>query len=94
MARFWTDEEISFVASKYHVMTVRSISDEICRPENSVRMLASKLGVTDKFGATQRRLVKEEDRPAQYNPFITGKIARPTLSSRLTNYRWWNPSFF
>lgn len=88
MARFWTDEEISFVATNYNIMTVRSISNEICRPENSVRMLASKLGVTDKFGATQRRLVKEEDRPANYNPFITGKIGRPCLSSKFINYRW------
>ena len=82
MAYFWTDEEISFVATNYNIMTVRSICEKINRPESSVRMLACKLGVTDPHGATQRRLVQEEARPPTYNPFITGKIAPPP-STRL-----------
>ena len=46
MAYFWTDAEISFVATNYNIMTVRSICEKINRPESSVRMLACKLGVT------------------------------------------------
>lgn len=82
MAYFWTDAEISFVATNYNIMTVRSICEKINRPQSSVRMLASKLGVTDQHGATQRRLVQEEARPPTYDPFITGKIGHsPSLSS-------------
>lgn len=79
---FWTDAEISFVATNYNIMTVRSISETLTRPECSVRMLACKLGVTHPNGATQRRLVQEEARPPAYNPFITGKIgSSPSMSS-------------
>lgn len=76
MARFWTDAEISFVATNYNIMTVKSIADEIQRPESSVKMLASRLGVTDPTGGTQRRLAQEElkSNPFNYNPYITGKI--------------------
>ena len=93
MIRYWTDEEITFVAGRYHLMTVRSIADAINRPAASVRMLASKLGVTDPSGRTQRRLAREEEEqsPIQYNPFITGKIARPI--SATSGYSRWHGAY-